>query len=165
MMQSSFDDKGNLDDATRALMLLMSRVVGRTKRMPVPESLQAFALAPRHRSLLAYLVFDGPLRVNELAARLEVAPATVSLMVGDLSRHGVVVRREDDADRRRIVVSIADEHREAVEGWLAGSGRAWRAALEPLTAAQRQLFVDTFRTYEQALGSDSWSTHDSAQPD
>lgn len=139
------------DAAARTLMLLMSRVVGRAKRMSVPEALRRFNLAPRHLSLLAYLVFDGPLRVNELAERLEVAPATVSLMVGDLSRHGVLARREDDTDRRRVVVSIADEHRAAVESWLAGSGRAWRAALEPLTPAQRKLFVDTFRAYETAL--------------
>jgi hypothetical protein len=52
----------------------MPRLVGRTKRIPPPEPLRALQLAPRHLSLLAYLVFDGPLGVKELAARLEVAP-------------------------------------------------------------------------------------------
>jgi len=40
------------------------------------------------------LQFDGPMPVNELAARLQVAPATVSLMVGELSRMGLLTRRE-----------------------------------------------------------------------
>ncbi|MBC6463323.1 MarR family transcriptional regulator, partial [Actinomadura sp. HBU206391] len=101
----------SVDDGVRTLLLLMPRMVGRAKRIPVPEPLRSLDLAPRHLSLLAYLLFDGPLGVNELAARLEIAPATVSLMVGDLSRKGVVDRREDDADRRRTIVSIAEANR------------------------------------------------------
>src|SRR5689334_19360828 len=90
----------SVDDAVRALLLLMPRMVGRAKRIPVPAALQSLALAPRHLSLLSYLLFDGPLTVNDLAARLEVAPTTVSLMVGELSGKGILERREDPADRR-----------------------------------------------------------------
>jgi DNA-binding MarR family transcriptional regulator len=86
--------------------------------------------------------------VNELAARLEVAPATVSLMVGQLSRQGILERREDEADRRRTIVSIADEHRAAIDGWLGQGATAWRKVLTPLTAAQRRLFIDTLAAYE-----------------
>jgi DNA-binding MarR family transcriptional regulator len=144
-------DAYGVDEATRALLLLMPRLVGRAKRIPPPEPLRALQLAPRHLSLLAYLVFDGPLGVKELAARLEVAPATVSLMVADLSRQGVLERREDDADRRRTIVSIAPAHERSVTEWLAAGGRAWKAALEPLTADQRRLFVETLRVYEREV--------------
>jgi DNA-binding MarR family transcriptional regulator len=140
-----------VDDATRALTLLMPRVVGRAKRLPPPEPLRALQLAPRHLSLLAYLVFDGPLGVKELAARLEVAPATVSLMVADLSRQGVLERREDEADRRRTIVSIAAEHQQAVADWLQVGGRAWQVVLAPLTPAQRRLFVETLQAYEREV--------------
>ncbi|MBB4932993.1 DNA-binding MarR family transcriptional regulator [Lipingzhangella halophila] len=143
-----------VDEGTRTMLLLMPRLVGRAKRMPPPEALRSLDLAPRHLSLLAYLVFDGPLAVNDLAARLEVAPTTVSLMVGDLSRKGLLERREDDADRRRTIVHIADEHRRAVEDWLAVSARAWRTVLEPLTPEQRRLVVDTLRAYEEAAAQD-----------
>jgi DNA-binding MarR family transcriptional regulator len=139
----------SVDDGIRALLLLMPRLVGRIKRTPVPEQLRSFSLTPRHLSLLSYLLFDGPMGVNELARRLEVAPTTVSLMVGDLSRQGILDRREDDADRRRTIVSIADAHRSAIEDWLAAGARAWRIALEPLTPAERQLVVDTLETYER----------------
>jgi DNA-binding MarR family transcriptional regulator len=141
-----------VDEAIRTLLLLMPRMVGRAKRIRVPEELQSFSLAPRHLSLLAYLVFEGPLGVNELAARLGVAPATVSLMVGDLSRKGILRRQEDDADRRRTIVSIADEHHAAINGWLGRGADAWRTALEPLTPAQRKLFIDTLAAYEKAAG-------------
>jgi DNA-binding MarR family transcriptional regulator len=129
-------------------------MVGRIKRAPIPERLQSFNLAPRHLSLLAYLLFDGPLTVNELAARLEVAPATVSLMVGELSRKGIVDRREDDTDRRRTIVSIAEDSRGEVERWLAVGANAWRKALEPLTPAERQTFVATLLTYEREVAGE-----------
>ena len=146
----SMPDQG-LDDAVRALLLLMPRLVGRAKRIPVPAELRSMTLAPRHLSLLSYLLFDGPMTVNELAERLEVAATTVSLMVGDLSRQGVVERIEDDDDRRRRIVRIADRHRAAIEGWLAGGATAWRQALAPLSPAERRLVIDTLRAYETAV--------------
>lgn len=144
----------SVDDGIRTLLLLMPRLAGRVKRIPVPEQLQAFTLAPRHLSLLAYLLFDGPMTVNELAALLEVAPATVSLMLGELSRQGVLERTPDEADRRRTIVSIAAKHRPDVDAWLSTGARAWRKALEPLTPEQRQLFVDTLLTYETEATAD-----------
>ncbi|QWF84746.1 MarR family winged helix-turn-helix transcriptional regulator [Amycolatopsis sp. CA-230715] len=152
----SSDGQGlDADDAVRALLLLMPRMIGRVKRIPVPEELQSLSLAPRHLSLLSYLLFDGAMTVNELAERLEVAPATVSLMVSELSRKGILAREEDDADRRRRIVSITDRHLPAIEEWLAQGATAWRAALGPLTPDERRLFVDTLRAYESAVSGGS----------
>lgn len=65
---------------------------------------------------------------------LQVAPATVSLMVSDLSRSGILTRREDDADRRRAIVSITEEHHAAVDAWLSQGANAWRTVLQPALA-------------------------------
>jgi DNA-binding MarR family transcriptional regulator len=144
----------SVEDAIRTLLLLLPRVVGRIKRAKVPDELQSFSLAPRHLSLLAYLLFDGPMGVNELATRLEVAPATVSLMVSDLSRRGILERRQDDADLRRTIVNIAEQHHAAVDAWLSKSARAWRTALQPLTSAQRQTVVEALQVYERELAGE-----------
>lgn len=141
----------SVDDATRALLLLVPRMVGRAKRIPVPEQFRSLSLAPRHLSMLSYLLFDGAMTVNELATRLEVAPTTVSLMVGELSRKGILDRREDEADRRRRIVGIAEDSRAAIEDWLARGAVAWRQVLAPLTAEQRQVVVDALRAYERAV--------------
>lgn len=141
----------DVDDAVRALLLLMPRMIGRVKRLPVPEELQSLSLGPRHLSLLSYLLFDGPMTVNELAARLEVAPTTASLMVSELSRKDILERREDDDDRRRRIISIAEPKRPAIHDWLARGATAWQRALEPLTPAQRQMVIDTLHTYQQAV--------------
>src|ERR1700729_4144527 len=100
--------------AVRSMLLLMPRLVGRAKRLPVPAALTGLELAPRHLAMLAYLQYDGPLTVSRLAGRLEVAPTTVSLMVGDLSRRGILTRAEDDADRRRRIVAISPAYAAAI---------------------------------------------------
>lgn len=141
-------------DAVRALLLLFPRIVGRVKRAPIPDELKSVAIAPRHLALFSYLQFDGPMPVNELASRLEVAPATVSLMISDLSRKGLLDRREDEADRRRTIVSIAPGRQAAIEKWIAAAANAWQAALQPLTDEQRRVFVDTITRFEQVLNRD-----------
>ncbi|MGI5168771.1 MarR family transcriptional regulator [Spirillospora sp. CA-253888] len=140
----------DLAAGVRTMLLSMPRIVGAVKRIRVPEALRSFDLAPRHLSLLSFLLFDGPLGVSALAERLEVAPATVSLMVGDLGRQGILERRADPADRRRAIIAITEEHRPAIDAWLAVGADAWRAALEPLTPGQRRMFIETFARYERA---------------
>lgn len=146
------------DDAVRELLLVMPRLVGRIKRLPLPEQLRSLDLAPRHLSLLSLLLLDGPLTVSQLAEMLGVAPTTVSLIVSDLSRRAVLVRREDDADRRRRIVDISPESRPAITQWLSPGAHAWRHALAPLTPQQQRTFVDTLLRYEEAVSTAGQAT-------
>ena len=137
--------------AVRSMLLLMPRLVGRAKRLPVPAALRGLDLAPRHLALLAHLQYDGALTVNQLAERLEVAPTTVSLMVGDLSRRGILTREEDDTDRRRRIVAIAPEYAVPIAEWLSGSTAAWTEVLAARTPAERATIIAAMRAYEAAL--------------
>jgi DNA-binding MarR family transcriptional regulator len=139
------------DDAVRELIMLFPRLVSRAKRIAPPPQLQAFDLAPRHLSLLSLLLLDGPQTVSQLAGRLQVAPTTVSLLVSDLSRKGVLARREDAEDRRRRIIDIAPSAREAISQWLSPFAIAWRRTLAPLSPAERQLLVNTLLAYESAV--------------
>jgi DNA-binding MarR family transcriptional regulator len=141
------------EDAVRELLLVMPRLVGRVKRLPLPEQLRSLDLAPRHLSMLSLLLLDGPLTVSQLARMLGVAPTTVSLIVSDLSRKGVLVRHEDDADRRRRIIDISPRSRSAIAQWLSPGANAWRHALTPLSPAQQRMFVDTLLRYEAAFST------------
>lgn len=141
------------DASVRELLLVMPRLVGRVKRLPVPDRLRSLDLAPRHLSMLSLLLLDGPLTVSELAGMLGVAPTTVSLIVSDLSRKGILVRREDDTDRRRRIIDISAESRPAIAQWLSPGAQAWRHALAPLNAAQQRTFIDTMLRYEEAAAT------------
>ncbi|MEC3975250.1 MarR family winged helix-turn-helix transcriptional regulator [Amycolatopsis sp. H20-H5] len=137
----------SVEDGVRQLLLLMPRLIGAVKRAPIPDELRGLSLAPRHLSLLSFLLFDGPMTVTELARRLELAPTTASLMIGDLSKQGVLDRREDPADRRRTIVSITGERRPAVDAWLASGAKAWTGALAPLSPAERDVVIGALRAY------------------
>jgi DNA-binding MarR family transcriptional regulator len=51
-------------------------------------------------------VAQGPLRMADIAARLEVVPRTVTPMVDGLEAAGLVGRRPDPADRRSVLVEL-----------------------------------------------------------
>jgi DNA-binding transcriptional ArsR family regulator len=103
---STEHDGLSLDESVRAMVLLMPRLVGRAKRLPVPDALRSFDLAPRHLSLLTYVLFDGPLTVNELTAALGTTQQNMSKHLGVLADAGIV-RREKAGTRVRC--SIADD--------------------------------------------------------
>ncbi|MEO3929371.1 helix-turn-helix domain-containing protein [Micromonosporaceae bacterium B7E4] len=105
-----------------------------------------------HLPMLSLLLLDGPLTVSQLAGMLGVAPTTVSLIVGDLCRKGILVRREDDADRRRII-DISPDCRPAIAQWLSPGAHAWRRALAPPNPAEQRTFVDTLLRYEAAVST------------
>lgn len=147
----SANDEMTTAQAVRWMLLLMPRLVARAKRLPMPAALQGLDLAPRHLALLAHLQYDGPLTVSQLAERLEVAHTTVSLMVGDLSRRGILTRQEDDADRRRRIVAIAPAYTAPITQWLSGTATAWTEVLATLTPAERATIVTTMRAFEAAL--------------
>jgi DNA-binding MarR family transcriptional regulator len=140
-----------VDEAVRILLLLMPRLVGRAKRLPIPPALQGLDLAPRHLALLAHLEYDGPASVNELATRLEVAPTTVSLMVSELSRPGVLERTADPADRRRRIIAIAPAYTAPISQWLSGNASAWDRVMRNLDPTERATVIAALRAYEAAL--------------
>src|SRR6266496_1402638 len=86
------------DDVREVLRLLVSVVSGLKRgRDEVPNTFRdAFAgggLGPRHVPVLMEVAMGGrPLSVSEIAERIGLSLATTSLMVGELDRHGIVVR-------------------------------------------------------------------------
>ncbi|MDQ0913109.1 DNA-binding MarR family transcriptional regulator [Streptomyces canus] len=160
---STESDGPAVHEAVRTLLLLMPRLVGRAKRLPIPPALQGLDLAPRHLALLAHLEYDGPTSINELAARLEVAPTTVSLMVSELSRPGVLQRTADPADRRRRIIAIAPAYAVPISEWLAGSASAWECVMHGLDPAERATVITALHAYETAL-EQAGDQHRNAQP-
>jgi DNA-binding MarR family transcriptional regulator len=72
------------------------------------------------------LVGAGPLRMAEIAARLEVVPRTVTSMVDGLESAGLVQRRPDPDDRRSVLVEPTTTGRQLL-GQLADARRATAA--------------------------------------
>ncbi len=73
---------------------------------------------------------EAPLRMGELAVRLEVVPRSATAMVDALEAASLVERRPDPLDRRSVLVCLTG----AGDELLARLGRARRASAEALFA-------------------------------
>jgi DNA-binding MarR family transcriptional regulator len=91
--------------------------------------------------------------VGELAERLGLAPATVSLLVNELNRAGLVERREDEADRRRTLVSVPEEHRRLLSDLAEERLGVVRRTLARLAPEERDHFAAGLRILAEESAS------------
>ena len=121
-----------------------------------PEELQrAFdqgSLGERHFPPLIVLSLEGPMSVSELADRVGLTVATTSLLVGELSRAGLVERSEDERDRRRTIVSLSEEIRKIAEPRIKERLQPFRRTLERLSPAARAHFMEGMRVLNEEAG-------------
>jgi DNA-binding MarR family transcriptional regulator len=83
----------------------------------VEEQAKKYGLDPlAHTALIQiYGSADMQLQVNQIASRLDIAPAFGSTLVRTLVEKGLVSRRRDDQDQRITYVAITDEGREIMD--------------------------------------------------
>ena len=72
---------------------------------------------------------NEPATVGEIADTARLSPASVTAMLDELERDGIVTRVRSDADRRRVLVTLTDEGRALLKKrrrlWL----KRWELAL------------------------------------
>jgi DNA-binding MarR family transcriptional regulator len=127
---------------------------GREEGRP-PELVEAFegaSLGERHLPPLLFLSLEGPMSVGELADTLGLKLATTSLLVGELSRAGLVDRSEDESDRRRKIVSLNEDFRKIAEPQVQGRLGPFRRTLERLAPAARAHFIEGMRVLHEESG-------------
>jgi DNA-binding MarR family transcriptional regulator len=107
-------------------------------------------LSPRHVAALEE-IRGGPLTVGELASRLGLTLPTVSGVLADLDRAGLVERRPDPADRRRTIVQIIPGQAALIGHWLEGAAQPLARVLDQLTPAEQKAFLKAMDLLETEL--------------
>jgi DNA-binding MarR family transcriptional regulator len=98
-------------------------------------------LGQRHVGMLITLAISGPMNVSELARRTQLTVAHASLVVGELAKAGLVDRDHDPADRRRIIVSLSDTARPAVDEMRIRNAKPVISFLSQLDEGQAEAFI------------------------
>ncbi|WP_243719793.1 MarR family winged helix-turn-helix transcriptional regulator [Actinomadura sp. KC06] len=158
------DDSGHartsIDADMEAMVQLMGRVVrgmkgpgGHEDAHELIAHVRGAGLGPRHVPALMSLVLNGPAPVGVLARHMALSPATVSQLVGELQRGGFVERRPDEHDRRRVIVSLAEAHRDMIERFAWRRLRPLRMTLEALTPVERRHFLHGWRILVESMES------------
>ncbi len=105
------------------------------------EIFSGHRLTARHGGVLAQLSAGQSISVTALARRMGVSLSTASELVGDLSRAGLVERREDPDNRRRTLAALAETHRATVEAFVAQRAAPLLKVLDRLSPRDRQGFA------------------------
>jgi DNA-binding MarR family transcriptional regulator len=87
--------------------------------------------------LLQSLAESAPARVGDLAARLRLAPSTVSGLISQMIMSGLVERGTDAHDRRVAVVALSDGGSRQLREWNAAHQRRIAGALAELEPGER----------------------------
>ncbi|HEY0517585.1 MAG TPA: MarR family transcriptional regulator [Solirubrobacteraceae bacterium] len=124
--------------------------------MPMREAMERSGLGKRHATALLSVAATEPISVSELARRLGLLLSSTSTVVGELSRAGILQREEDEADRRRTLVRVHSDYREAMAAWLEAATEPLRNTLKRLSPPARAHFMAGWRILsEEAARSSS----------
>jgi DNA-binding MarR family transcriptional regulator len=118
-----------LDELGRVVRHL-TRISGGPDEGPPMTSTQRLALFE--------LVEEGPMRLNDLAARMGISAPTASRAVDALADAGLIERLTDPNDRRALHIELTSEGRDRVERRKARVAEAFRPAASGITKADRR---------------------------
>lgn len=120
-----------------------------------------FGLSVNGWKLMSVIDHFGPLSASEAGAHTSLEPAKVTRGIDALAEQGLVLRREDPADRRRTILSLSPKGRRMHDNIEQVSRALERELLEVLTAAEREtlyLVLDKLerRSSDIFAADDAW---------
>jgi DNA-binding MarR family transcriptional regulator len=144
------------EDLTELTSLLAATLRDLKSASPPPtelaDAIDRAPLGKRHVPALLAVAAAGPISVSDLATRLGLLLSSTSTIVGDLSRAGLLERSEDEEDRRRTIVRVHKDYRDAMEVWVAVAVAPVRNTLERLSPEARRNFMEGWRILQEEAG-------------
>jgi len=111
----------------------------------------ASGLSAPQLSALSVLVFGGPCSPGALAAAEQVRPPTMTRLLSELERAGLVTRATDPRDRRRLMVAATDQARDLLLHGRRRRTASLAAQLARLPASERQLLRGATEVLERLV--------------
>jgi DNA-binding MarR family transcriptional regulator len=120
-----------------------------------------FGLSVNGWKLLSVIEYFGPLSASEAGAHTSLEPAKVTRGIDALAQQGLVLRREDSADRRRTILTLSAKGRRLHDKIEQVSRALERELLRVLTPSERTMLYRTLdklerRSSEIFARSDAW---------
>jgi DNA-binding MarR family transcriptional regulator len=110
---------------------------GKSARTRLTARLAGRGLRLWHMAVLAALADFGPHAQRELAERLGIDPSDIVKILDELGAGGHVERTRDQADRRRLSVSLTEPGRALLAALTAEAEEVQEQVLAPLSPAER----------------------------
>ncbi len=99
-------------------------------------------LTPLQFAALVKLRDLGEVSQNQLGRLIAMDAATMQGVIKRLLARGLIARRPDPDDRRRLILSLTADSHKLVESAVAAGRKITRRTLEPLSASEQRVFMD-----------------------
>ena len=101
---------------------------------------------------VASLREEGPVAVGDVAAHLSLERSTVSRLLGDCERLGLVAREHDPADRRRVHVTLTERGEILAEQTAGVRRRLMEQLVSDWPDDELAMFIDRFEQLSGRIG-------------
>jgi DNA-binding MarR family transcriptional regulator len=106
------------------------------------ENIGAAQLTPLQFAALVKLHDLGEVSQNQLGRLTAMDAATMQGVIKRLAARGLITRRPDPGDRRRLILSLSAEGDTLVRGAMDSGAEISRLTTQPLNAAERRMLLD-----------------------
>jgi DNA-binding MarR family transcriptional regulator len=138
------------DEALERILALFDRMMHKLMADHAPE-MTAIDLTMSQAKALYLVIAAGELRMSELAARLGITSSTATGLVDRLVELKLLVRQEEPADRRQVVVAPTAEAEATVEHLRELNSSRMRSMLDGLEQADLAVIERAITILEAVL--------------
>ena len=107
---------------------------------------------------------ESGMYISELGDHLGLAHNTVSGLVGRLERHGWVVRRKCDEDRRRARIQLTPQSEELFRERIKQAADFWEQTFGQLSPKERDNLIDSLKKLKQVMAKPVWPSYAQLHP-
>ena len=107
---------------------------------------------------------DTGMSVSELGEHLGLAHNTTSGLVSRLERHGWVIRRKCDKDRRRARIKLTPQSEELFRKGVEHAADFWQSTFGQLSTRERENLIDSLKRLKQVMAKPVWPSYAQLHP-
>jgi DNA-binding MarR family transcriptional regulator len=142
------------------LVNVLSLFTRRTMLSWLPELTEAMGITGDRFMVMFELELQPDSSLKDLAGSLMVSPSAMSVMVNSMVGQGLVTRVEDAADRRRVVLRLSGQGKQALRSLEEKLAGRFQQYLATLVAQDRRDFVDATEAMLKVAGRITANTGD-----
>ena len=107
---------------------------------------------------------DTGMSVSELGEHLGLAHNTTSGLVSRLERHGWVIRRKCDKDRRRARIQLTPQSEELFRKGVEHAADFWHSTFGQLSTQERENLIESLKRLKQVMAKPVWPSYAQLHP-
>jgi DNA-binding MarR family transcriptional regulator len=116
---------------------------------PVPQNLLTLDVTMPQMKIMIILYINGPARMSDIAAGLDVTLPTSTSLVDRLVEKGFVIRENQTDDRRVVLCHLSEAGQKAIGGiWESARNRS-KELLEAMDTGKLKMFIEVLETMLQ----------------